>query len=124
MGATWLEEELRWRVEIKDAVSGLTYFKHARFVITAVGFCDAPNGTEDIDHIEDFRGLVFHSARWDHSADLRGARVVVIGNGCSANQFIPQLANQSSVGTLTQVVRSRHWIAPKADGSVPVWRKW
>lgn len=124
VGAEWLDDELRWRVEMKDVESQRTYYKHTRFLITAVGFCDEPNGTEDILNIEDFHGQVFHSARWDHSVEFHGARVVVVGNGCSANQFIPHLVNQESVRTLTQVVRSRHWIAPKNDSPVPRWRKW
>lgn len=36
--------------------------------------------------LEEFEGEVFHSARWDHTVDLSGKRVGVIGNGCSAAQ--------------------------------------
>lgn len=37
--------------------------------------------------LEEFEGEVFHSARWDHTVDLSGKRVGVIGNGCSAAQW-------------------------------------
>ena len=53
-----------------------------------------------------------HSALWDHSVDFRGKKVVVIGNGCSANQTVPALLNdpQYNVGSLTQISRSKHYI--------------
>ena len=36
----------------------------------------------------------------------------MIGNGCSANQAVPALLNDPkySVGSLTQIVRSQHYI--------------
>ena len=42
--------------------------------------------------LERFRGKVFHSAGWDHSFDLAGKRVAIIGTGASAIQFVPELA--------------------------------
>ena len=51
---------------------------------------------------EKFKGPVFHSARWDHSVNVKGKNVVVIGNGCSATQIVPQIA--PLVKQLTQVV--------------------
>ena len=53
-----------------------------------------------------------HSALWDHSVDFKGKKVIVIGNGCSANQAVPALLNDPkySVGSLTQIVRSQHYI--------------
>lgn len=121
--AEWLDEEYLWRVSFTERDSGRTYVKHSRFLISAVGFCDVPNGTEDIHNLEKFGGRVFHSARWDHSFDFQDKEVVVVGNGCSANQFIPHLVNQESVKGLTQVVRSAHWIAPKDNGTVPRWQR-
>lgn len=123
-GAEWLDEEFAWRIRFIDRESGHSYVKHSRFLITAVGFCDIPNGSEDILNIDQFRGSVFHSAGWDHSFDFRDKDVAVVGNGCSANQFIPYLVNHGSLRSITQVVRSPHWIAPKDNGLVPRWQKW
>ncbi|MCW3493170.1 flavin-containing monooxygenase [Microbacterium sp. SSM24] len=61
--------------------------------------------------LEHFPGPVFHSARWDHSADLAGARVGVVGTGASAVQIVPQLARTAAQVTLFQ--RTPAWIVPR-----------
>ena len=38
------------------------------------------------------RGPAFHSAQWDHSVDLRGKRVAMIGAGASGFQIAPTIA--------------------------------
>ncbi|SPO04114.1 related to putative monooxygenase [Cephalotrichum gorgonifer] len=126
VSASWLEDEFLWRVNLVDRESGRTYVKHARSLITAVGFCDVPNGPEEILGFEKFQGHVFHSARWDHACDFNNKRVAVVGNGCSANQFIPALVNdnRAPIQSLVQFVRSPHWIAPKEDGPVSSWKRW
>ncbi len=62
---------------------------------------------------DDFAGTQFHSARWDHDADLRGKRVAVIGNGASAAQFVPEIAKE--VGHLAVFQRTPSWIVPRRD---------
>ncbi|GAA5086832.1 NAD(P)/FAD-dependent oxidoreductase [Microbacterium yannicii] len=64
--------------------------------------------------LETFPGPMFHSARWDHSAELAGARVAVVGTGASAVQIVPELARTASHVTLFQ--RTPAWIVPR-DGS-------
>ena len=54
--------------------------------------------------------FAFHSARWEHEHDLRGKRVAVIGTGCSAVQFVPEIANQTS--RLHVFQRSAPWLLP------------
>jgi cation diffusion facilitator CzcD-associated flavoprotein CzcO len=83
-----------------------------------------PNGAEGIQDIRNFDGRVFHSANWDYAFDFQGKDVVVVGNGCSANQFVPHLVKNTSIRSLVQIMRSPHWIAPKDDGPVPAWQKW
>ncbi|KAK3298714.1 uncharacterized protein B0H64DRAFT_439154 [Chaetomium fimeti] len=122
--AEWLEDAFLWRVYFVDRESGRSYVKHARFLITAVGFCDVPNGAEDIRDVQNFDGRLFHSANWDHSFDFHNKSVVVVGNGCSANQFIPHLVEHGSIRSMVQVTRSPHWIAPKDNGPVPTRQKW
>src|SRR4051794_30806299 len=46
----------------------------------------------DFPGLERFAGPKFHSARWDHDADLRGKRVASIGTGASAIQYVPAIA--------------------------------
>ncbi|HTU01702.1 MAG TPA: NAD(P)/FAD-dependent oxidoreductase, partial [Candidatus Sulfotelmatobacter sp.] len=57
---------------------------------------------------ERFRGAQFHSARWDHSYDLRGKRVAVVGTGASAVQFVPRI--QPVVERLFVLQRTAPWI--------------
>jgi cation diffusion facilitator CzcD-associated flavoprotein CzcO len=63
----------------------------------------------------DFRGESFHSARWDHSVDLAGKKVAVIGNAASAIQFIPPLTQQAEKVYVYQ--RSANYIVPRNDRS-------
>lgn len=47
----------------------------ARFLINASGVMTTPR-LPDIDGLENFTGPAMHTARWDHSLDLTGKRVV------------------------------------------------
>ncbi|SPO21322.1 related to monooxygenase [Ustilago trichophora] len=80
-----------------------------KFFVSAVGGLSQPKPC-DIDGHESFKGPIFHTAKWDHSVSLKGKDVVLVGNGCSATQCVPYLAEHSK--SLTQFVRSKHWIAP------------
>jgi cation diffusion facilitator CzcD-associated flavoprotein CzcO len=68
-----------------------------------------------------FAGSAFHSSQWDHSVDLKGKRVVVIGTGASAIQFVPQIAAQ--VANLAIFQRTPPWIIPRDDQPVSRARK-
>lgn len=75
-----------------------------------------------IEGYKSFKGPLFHSARWDHTVDMAGKNVFVIGNGCSATQFVPQIAKEAKM--VKQAVRSKHWYAqrPADITSSKVWR--
>jgi cation diffusion facilitator CzcD-associated flavoprotein CzcO len=96
-----------WRVELAggDTVE-------AQFLVTAVGQLHRP-ATPALPGREDFAGRQFHSARWDHSVDLAGKRVAVIGNAASAVQFVPQIAPLAARLTIFQ--RSANWLLPRKD---------
>ncbi len=67
----------------------------------------------DIPGRDDFAGPAFHSARWDHTADLDGRRVAVVGSGASAIQFVPPVAARAAATTVFQ--RSPNYVGPKKD---------
>jgi cyclohexanone monooxygenase len=67
----------------------------------------------DIEGLGDFGGAVFHSARWDHSVDLTGKRVAVIGTGASAIQIVPEL--QRIASHLDVYQRTAPWVIPRND---------
>ncbi|GAA2042790.1 NAD(P)/FAD-dependent oxidoreductase [Agromyces tropicus] len=66
-----------------------------------------------IDGLETFPGPIFHSARWDHSAQVRGTRMAVVGTGASAVQLVPELVRRGAHVTLFQ--RTPAWIMPRGD---------
>ena len=96
-----------WQLECE---AGETFL--SQFFITAVGQLHHPS-TPHIPGIESFQGNCFHSANWDHNADLKGKKIAVIGTGASAIQFIPPLAEQADELHVFQ--RSPNWIMPKLD---------
>lgn len=84
----------------------------ARFVVGATGVFTHPK-PPDIPGIADFEGTLMHTARWDHSRDLRNKRVGVIGTGASGVQAIPPIARTASHLTVFQ--RTPIWCLPKLD---------
>jgi cation diffusion facilitator CzcD-associated flavoprotein CzcO len=69
-----------------------------------------------------FQGKQFHSAHWDHSYDLTGKRVAVIGTGASAIQFVPEIAPR--VKQLHVFQRTPPWIVPKRDRVMTGAERW
>jgi cation diffusion facilitator CzcD-associated flavoprotein CzcO len=105
-GAEWDGSAERWTVR----TSGGTW--SARTVIVGAGGLSEPKLPE-IEGIDTFQGELFHSARWDHSVDLTGKRVAVIGTGASAIQIVPEL--QKVVGSLDVYQRTAPWVIPRND---------
>lgn len=71
--------------------------------------------------LESFAGPRFHTAQWDHSVDLDGKRVAVIGTGASSIQVVPEVAKVA--GHLTVFQRSAPWIMPRADKPTSAFRR-
>ncbi len=103
---TWDDAAQRWVVH----TSAGTYL--ARTVISGAGALSAPK-LPDIDGIETFQGEIFHSARWDHDADLTGKRVAVIGTGASSIQIVPEIAK--IVSHLDVYQRTAPYVMPRTD---------
>ena len=104
---TWDEERGTWTLEL-DTPDGEGTLE-ANAVISAVGQLNRP-ALPDIEGRESFAGPSFHSAQWDHSVDLTGKRVGVLGTGCTASQFIPIIAEQ--VADLEIFQRTPNWMFP------------
>jgi cation diffusion facilitator CzcD-associated flavoprotein CzcO len=90
----------------------------ARVVLAGVGGLVDPK-YPDIAGLEDFRGDMFHTARWNHSVDLRSKRVAVIGTGASAVQVVPSIAPIAAFLTVFQ--RTAAWVVAKRDREYPIW---
>ncbi len=107
ISARWQESRQCWSVQTSSGT-----VLECRFLISAKGLLQRPR-YPDIAGRTTFGGSAFHSAEWDHSVELRGRRVAVIGTGASAIQFVPRIA--PDVKHLTVFQRSPGWVVPKAD---------
>lgn len=116
LDATFDDDGASWTVKVRGR-DGQEQVHRVQAVVSAVGQLNRPK-LPDIDGVEYFAGPAFHSARWDHSVDLTGKRVAVIGTGASAMQLIPAIAPE--VGHLTVFQRTPAWLAPSPDYLQPV----
>lgn len=96
--ASYNEADSLWQVSLSDG-SQLS----ASLLISATGQLSRP-ALPKLEGIETFQGRAFHSATWEHSYDLAGKRVAVVGTGASAIQFVPAIAD--TVEQLTVFQRS------------------
>nr|WP_090338796.1 NAD(P)/FAD-dependent oxidoreductase [Mycolicibacterium malmesburyense]CRL66792.1 putative flavoprotein involved in K+ transport [Mycolicibacterium malmesburyense] len=90
-------------------------------VVSAIGLFTRPV-MPDLVEEEPFTGTVMHTARWDHSVDLTGKRVAVLGTGSTAAQLIPEVAKVAE--RVYSVQRSPTWILPKPDRPYTEREKW
>lgn len=112
----WDDAERRWHVILRGP-DGVTRTVTHRAVITAVGQLNRP-ALPAVEGLGSFTGPAFHSAAWDHSVDLAGKRVAVVGTGASAYQLVPELAGVASELILFQ--RNPPWLRPTAHYHDPV----
>ncbi|EON67384.1 hypothetical protein W97_06637 [Coniosporium apollinis CBS 100218] len=150
-GCRWLENEQLWEVTLRHLVAGAGDLSakdrqrkiaeegeksvisskevvRAKVVVSAVGGLVEPRGWPDeIIGKADFKGPIFHSARWDHSVDMTNKDVVVVGTGCSAAQFVPRLTKAPyNAKSVTQLMRSPPWVVPRMQppGGDQWWERW
>ena len=108
---TWLDDERHWHVALESGEQ-----IEADAVVIATGQLHKPIWPK-IEGIEAFKGHSFHSAQWDHSYNLAGKRVAVIGTGASAVQFVPEIVDR--VGKLVVFQRTANWFMPRKNRSYP-----
>lgn len=116
LAADYDDEHALWRVQT-DPGGTVT----ARFLVSASGVLTVPK-LPDIAGVDSFDGVTMHTARWDHSQDLTGKRVAIIGTGASAVQVIPEIA--PIVKQLTVFQRTPIWCFPKPDVPLPRLARW
>ena len=111
----WDEAESHWEIDTPHGT--IT----AGVVVSGAGALADPSIPE-LPGLEDFRGTVFHSARWNHEHDLRGRNVAVVGTGASAIQFVPEI--QPEVGHMNVFQRTPPWVTPRSSPEIPKsWRR-
>ncbi|KAJ5985346.1 hypothetical protein N7522_012542 [Penicillium canescens] len=123
--AQWDDNESNWKTSVvvtgeKDSEYSNSYILKSDFLISAVGQLNLPR-QPNIPGLEDFQGKMMHSARWDWSYDITGKRVAIIGNGATAAQIAPEVAQIASHLTIYQ--RTPNWIIPRGDGPVSAFQR-
>ncbi len=107
----------------------------ASILISGVGAFNKPR-LPNIPGLDTFKGPSFHTATYpDEGVPLEGRNVVLIGNGASAMQVAPAIAD--TVASLTIVQRTPQWAAPfpkfgkiipeplrRLLDAVPLYRRW
>lgn len=135
----WMEEEKLWEVKLIHLAPGTgdlatkqrqaliaekgeaaVYVSRetvrAKVVVSAVGGLVEPREwPSNIPGIKDFKGPVFHSARWEDHHDFKDKDIIVLGTGCSAAQLVPKLTQEPyNAKSVTQLMRSPPWVSPRA----------
>jgi cation diffusion facilitator CzcD-associated flavoprotein CzcO len=111
-----LVRSLRWSEAGGQWVIGTANGEYrGRYVFAGMGALSDPN-IPALEGLNDFKGLVFHSAQWPKDLNLRGKAVCVVGTGASAIQFIPRI--QPVVSHLYLFQRTAPWIVPRRDFAI------
>ncbi|CAG8930533.1 unnamed protein product [Penicillium salamii] len=123
--ARWDEAEAKWKTKLslsgqKDSEFSTSYTISSDFLVSAVGQLNLPRYPA-ISGLDDFQGKLMHSARWDWTYDLKGKRIAMIGNGATAAQIAPEVAQLASQLTIYQ--RTPNWVIPRNDGPVSAFQK-
>ncbi|MGW8203706.1 flavin-containing monooxygenase [Sphingomonas bisphenolicum] len=114
-GAEWDEARKIWTVRaVRD---GKSETHECNVLIMAVGPNNNPN-YPNVKNIDVFKGPVIHSAAWDHSVDLEGKKVVLVGTGCSGVQVATAIADK--VDELVVVQRQPEHIIPNPQAHASV----
>ena len=92
----------------------------ADVVVSATGFLRVP-ALPSIPGRETFAGPAFHSARWDHSVELYGRRVGVIGAGSSGVQIVTELGLRGV--EVTHFLRRPQWIMVRENPAISWWER-
>ena len=100
-----------WQIRMADGRE-----LEADLVVSGLGGLHLPNRVP-LPGKETFGGRMYHTAEWDHSDDLTGRRVAIIGTGASAAQVLPNIAAQ--VADVTVFQRSAAWVFPRMAQDIP-----
>jgi 4-hydroxyacetophenone monooxygenase len=110
------ESTARWMVTLR-AADGTLEVLPFNAVVTAVGILNQPK-LPNVGGIDRFPGPSFHSSAWPGDLDLSGKRVAVVGNGASAMQIVPAIADQ--VDELVVFQRTPQWVVPFEKFQQPI----
>ncbi|OZJ01679.1 hypothetical protein BZG36_05482, partial [Bifiguratus adelaidae] len=118
---SWSDERQVWTVTLMNAKTRELIGKEEfEVVVSAIGGLHIPS-FPDIKGRLSYKGESFHSAQWNHKVDLKDKKVAVIGNACSAAQFVPEIAKE--VKELHVYQRTPNYMVPRRNFKFPWWLK-
>ena len=107
LAAKYNEDECEWHLTLNNNETLI-----AQFVVFASGPLHVPQ-IPQIKGLDQFKGEIFHSAKWNDQYDLTDKKVASIGTGGSAIQYIPEIADK--VNHLYVFQRTAAWVIPRDD---------
>ncbi|KAG9122559.1 hypothetical protein FRC07_001013 [Ceratobasidium sp. 392] len=122
VSATWGEAAQLYTIALRDVRGKEMRQVKAHVVISAVGLFHKPK-FPDIPGRDRFKGPSMHSSKWNHSVELSGKKVAVVGNGRSGDQIVQELSNDPSTH-IVQFCRSPTWFVAKPQVVIPEAVKW
>ncbi|WP_339028775.1 NAD(P)/FAD-dependent oxidoreductase [Bradyrhizobium symbiodeficiens] len=99
-GGSYDEANRRWTVTLRRA-DGSQRTMHPRHVVMATGVSGIAN-IPDIPTLENFKGTLLHSSRYEDGENWKGKRAVVIGTGNSGHDIAQDLHSSGAEVTLVQ----------------------
>lgn len=103
-------ESGKWKVETASGFEDIF-----DFVVAATGVLHHPS-YPSISQLDKFEGHMFHSARWDHSVEIEGKSLGIIGTGSTAVQIVAATAEK--VGKLNLFQRTPQWVLQVQNPSI------
>ena len=132
--ARWDAGRSAWDADVRRDDGSIETLS-ASMIVSGVGAFNKPR-LPNVPGLDGFEGVSVHTARYpDAGLDLSGKSVVLVGNGASAMQVAPAIADR--VAALTVVQRTPQWVAPfpkfgqaipaplqRLLDEVPLYRRW
>ncbi|KAI9708230.1 MAG: hypothetical protein M1820_004184 [Bogoriella megaspora] len=109
VGCYWQEEKGKWKVKLRDTISGDEKEEECDVLLHAAGLLNNYKWPK-ISGIENFKGRIVHTAHWpsDYQAEQwKQDSVAVIGSGASSIQTVPNM--QPHVKHMDIFIRTGVW---------------
>lgn len=108
----------RWTIEGVSPKGKVTY--SARFFVPCIGFA-ARRHIPDWPGIDSFKGQIYHSSFWPGNVDVKGKKMVVIGNGATGVQIAQECARDiGDDGELTVFIRTPNIALAMRQAKIPI----
>ncbi|KAI1291545.1 hypothetical protein F5Y03DRAFT_376488 [Xylaria venustula] len=109
ISASWNNSSDGYDITVKNTANQQVVSDHCDILINAGGILNHwrwPN----ITGLDNYKGILLHTANWDDTVDLEGKNVGLIGNGSSGIQVLPAIREKCN--KVTTFIRNPSWVSP------------